>query len=403
VNYPGTCDNMELIGGTFSLNRVRSADEHASLVRVLRMSIYVLLSLLLEQHFLSSSSVELHYPKPPPPPVKLPSPTATISHRNSSPDVQIEVRQRKRDLLRQGIWSLIHKRFPRSMTINTGTPETRSLDLLHNEPDGPRTPRGSLDASSVPAPRQRRFSIFGESRTPPSSPVAPPEPSPDRSFQTALRRIEEGKSLLSASTGLIIPTPQLLVRLAESEKESPALRMTGEERTGLSSILGWEGKKAATRGNLTGTAGFLRQQQLSLLYSEHVVQGTDRTPQVSADGTLSRPAETVSKPQANVYCGARVRWVTYVYYAGGDHDQTLGDVITLMSVGANEACTQPGCRALQRQHERRWIHGGICVAAKMETQTSSASSDTHSEEIEMWQGCKICGESTARCKMSDGT
>jgi 1-phosphatidylinositol-3-phosphate 5-kinase len=397
---------MELIGGTFSLNKVRSADEHASLVRVLRVSIYVLLSLLLEQRFLSCSSIQLHYPKPSPPPITTPSPTSTISHRNSSSEVQIEVKQRKRDLLRQGIWSLIHKRLSRSMTVNTGAPETRSLslDLTHHEPDVSRSSRSSLDASSVPAPRQRRFSIFGESRAPLPPPAAPAEPSPDRPFQTVLRHIEEGKSLLSASSGLIIPPPPLFVRLAELEKVNPARRTTGEERTGLTSILGWEGKKAATRGNMTGTAGFLLQQQISLLYSEHVVHSSHRTSQAaSADGTLSRPAETESKPQAHGCCGSRLRWVTYVFYAGGDHDRSLGDVITSMSMRANEPCIRSTCRALQWQHERRWIHAGICVAAKMEAQNPSAAPDAHSEEIEMWQSCKICGESTTGCKMSDGT
>jgi 1-phosphatidylinositol-3-phosphate 5-kinase len=396
---------MELIGGTFLLNRARSADEHASLVRVLRISIYVLLSLLLEQHFLSSSSVELHYPQPPPSPVKIPSPPSTISHRNSSPEVRIEVKQRKRDFLRQTIWSMIHKRLPRSMTVHSGTSDGVSLDFLHPEPDGSGSPRGSLDASTASAPRPRRFSIFGESRTPPLPPpvTASPEPSPDQPFQTALRRIEEGKSLLSASTGLIISPPQLLVRLADLEKTSPARRMTGEERTGLTSILGWEGKKAAARGSLTGTAGFLRHQQLSLLYSEHVY-GSNRTSQAStADGTPSRPAETEPKAQAYVHCGTRVRWVTYVYYAGGDHDRSLGDVVTSMSLRADEPCALPACRALLRQHERRWIHGGICVSAKTEAQNPPASPDGHSEETEMWQSCKICRESTARCKMSDGT
>lgn len=402
VNLLETHNDIEIIGGTFSLSKVPSADEHASLVRVLRVSTYVLLSLLLEQHFLSSSSVQLRYPKPISPSTSLP-PTPTISHRNSSPEIQVEGKQRKRDLLRQGIWSLFQKRFNRSATVNTSDSRGASLDLTNNEPDASKAPRpSSLDISPTSAPRQRRFSIFGESHAPPLSPAASSEPSPDRSFQSALRRIEEGKGMLSASPGLIFQPPQLLVRLAESEKANPSRRLAGEERTGLTSILGWEGKTAAGRGNLTGIGGFLRQQQLSLLYAEHV-RVPDRTSNASADGTVNKPAEGEPKVPTHVHCGTRVQWVTYVYYASGNHDRSLGDMITSICTRADEPCKQPGCKSLQRQHERRWIHGGIRVVAQTEPRDPAPSPGKHTEDIDMWQSCKMCQKTTTRCKMSDGT
>ena len=398
MNFPETHKDIELIGGTFSLSKVLLADEHASLVRVLRVSTYTLLSLLLEQHFLSSSSIELHYPKAPPPRITIPPPTITLSHRNSAPEVQVEVKQRKRDLFRQGIWSLFHKRLHRSATVNE--PESRggSLDLPRPELDVPRTPRASLEASPSSPLRQRRFSIFGgETCAPPPSPAVSNEPPPDRAFQSALHHIEEGKGLLSASPGLVIHPPQLLVRLAESEKESPGRRLTGEERTGLISILGWEGKKAAGRGNLINTAAFLRQQQISLLYSEHVYNKT------SPDGTLNKPVEGESQRHMYVHCGPPVQWLTFVYYANGNHDRSLGDMITSICVRADEPCTQLGCKSLRRQHEQRWIHGGVRVVAQTEARDPSTSPDVLSDDIEMWQSCKICQKSTAQCKMSDGT
>ena len=395
MNFPENHDNIELIGGTFKLNRVRSVDEHASLVRVLRVSVYVLLSLLLEQYFLSNSSIELHYPKPSPASISLPMP-APMVHRNSSPDAQIEVKQRKRDLFRQGIWSLIHRRLPRSVTVNSSEPRDASLDLSLREPDTPV--RASLDAFSGPTqPRVRRFSIFGESHPPPPPPELP-QTSLDRPFQTALQRIEEGRALLSTSPGLVIPPPQLLVRLAELEKANPARRLTGGERTGLTSVLGWEGKKAALRGNMTGTAGFLRQQHLSLLYSEYVYD-PDRASQSSADGSPMKFVDVEPKP----HIGAHVRWVTYMYYGGGDYDQCLGDMITSLCSQAEGPCPQRACKTLQGRHERRWTHGGIRVTIKMEPQVPLASPDVRSQDIEMWQSCKICQESTARCIMSDGT
>lgn len=397
MNFPEAHDKIELIGGTFRLNRVRSVDEHASLVRVLRVSVYVVLSLLLEQSFLTNSSIELHYPKPSPTSISFPQP-ASMVHRNSSPEAQTEVKQRKRDLFRQTIWSLLHKRLPRSMTVGSSEPRDTSLDLSLREPDSPA--RTSLDTPQSPTqPRPRRFSIFGESRAPPPPPD-PSQPLHDKPYQTALQRVEEGRALLSTSPGLVTPPPQLLVRLAESEKANPTRRLTGDERTGLTSILGWEGKKAALRGGMTGTAGFLRQQQLSFLYSEHAYD-PDRASQLSADSSQMNFVEAQLKPLT--YSGVHVRWVTYMYYGGDDGDQCLGDMITSSCSRAEEPCPQRGCKSPQHRHERRWKHGSVCVTAKMEPQVPLASPDTKSQEIEMWQSCKICQESTTRCNMSDGT
>lgn len=396
MNCPEAHDKIELIGGTFKLNRVRSIDEHASLVRVLRVSVYLLLSLLLEQSLLSNSSIELHFPKPSPTSISFPTP---ILHRNSSPDIQVEVKQRKRDLLRQGIWSLIHRRLPRSLTVQSPEPRDTSLDLSFRESDTPA--RVSLETSPSPTqPRQRRFSIFGESRSP-QSPPEPPQSLHDKPYQTALQRVEEGKTLLSTSPGLVIPPPQLLVRLAELEKANPTRRLTGDERTGLTGILGWEGKKAALRGSMTGTIGFLRQQQLSLLYSESVFD-PDRASQSSApDGSAMKLVDPRLKP--HTHSGVHVRWVTYMYYGSDDYDQCLGDMITSICSRAEEPCSQRGCKIPQQRHERRWTHGGIYVTAKTEPQVPLASPDVQSQAIEMWQSCKICQESTARCTMSDGT
>ena len=397
MNLPETHDKIELIGGTFKLNRVSSVDEHTSLVRVLRVSVYVLLSLLLEQYFLSNFSIELRYPEPSPASISLPPPTPMV-HRNSSPEVQIEVKQRKRDFLRQGIWSLLHRRLPRSVTVNSSESRDASLDLTLRESDTPS--RASLDSfSRQTQPRQRRFSIFGENHTPPPPPELP-QTSPDRPFQSTLQRIEEGKALLSTSPGLVIAPPQLLVRLAELETANPTRRLTGDERTGLTSILGWEGKKAALRGRLTGTPGFLRQQHLSLLYSEYVYD-PDRASQLSADGSPMKLVD--AEPQPHAHCGVHARWVTYTYYGAGDCDQCLGDMITSTCSQAEESCPQRACKILQGRHERRWTHGGICVTAKTEPQVPLSSPDVRSQEIEMWQSCKICQESTTRCTMSDGT
>jgi 1-phosphatidylinositol-3-phosphate 5-kinase len=61
--------NLRLVGGTFTFKGVNSPSQHQILAKVLRLSIFVHMSLLLEQHVLSISQVQLKFPHP-----KLPSP-----------------------------------------------------------------------------------------------------------------------------------------------------------------------------------------------------------------------------------------------------------------------------------------------------------------------------------------
>ncbi|TFY80195.1 hypothetical protein EWM64_g3820 [Hericium alpestre] len=242
-----TSDNLSLVGGTFFFEGVRSANEHASLTRILRIAVYTRLSVMLEQQLLAQFQVGLRFPKPPSPP--LPSaPTVPMIHRLSSPDARRRSRDSCESRLPSSIWSFFSKKtnnlLHRASTVAPSLVRRGSLDF----PQAPHTPpvahRGSAEipASSSLA---RRFSIFGDSR---SSTSQQPDKADDPPFQSTLQRLERDARFLSTSPGLIVSMPILLLRLAEEEKANPTRRLRGEERTGLMSLLGWEGREARGRG-----------------------------------------------------------------------------------------------------------------------------------------------------------
>lgn len=71
---------------------------------------------------------------------------------------------------------------------------------------------------------------------------------------------------------------------------------------------------------------------------------------------------------------------------------------------ADEPCERFGCQASQGQHERRWIHDGVRIVASVSSTAKGGNVEPPNEEhIMMWQSCRECGETTARCRMTDGT
>ncbi|KAI0065116.1 hypothetical protein BV25DRAFT_1799271 [Artomyces pyxidatus] len=395
--------NVELVGGTFSFDGTLSIEEHATLSRVLRLGIYVILSILLEQRFLSDFGVELHFPKPKPQPKpklvqhSAPSPPMTpMHHRNSSPDVK----HRTRDTFTpSSIWSIFSKKtgslLHRAVTVNPYGSRGGSLDLQHHPDNLSTPPRISVD---IPNPRVRRFSIFGEARPTVPPPIVTP-PDAETPFQTTLRQVEKSRALLSTSVDILIPPPILLTRLAEKEKENPTRRLTGEERTGLASILGWEGKKAGGRG-MSGTAGFVRQQRISVLYSEHVPACGSGSAS-SLDQKTSRILQD-DEHKTYLHCGPRADWRTYAFYANTaseeNADRSLGETVATLCGCARDPCFRPDCKTPRGQHERRWMHNSVRIVASVKP-----SDDANDSDIQIWHSCQVCSEVTPRCKMNDGT
>lgn len=200
--------------------------------------------------------------------------------------------------------------------------------------------------------------------------------------------------MLSTSPGVVFVPPVLLVRLAEKEKERPTRKLTGEERTGLSSILGWDGKDSRGRG-MAGLPGFVRQQRLSVLYSEHVPALQPKTSEPTDPSVVERTRY--------LRCGPRAMWATAVYYGSGS--DSLGEVVVDLCGKADEMCERFGCQSLQGHHERRWVHDAMRIVANVRSMEGLGGDvePQNDEHIMMWQSCRECSEMTARCRMTDGT
>ena len=131
-----------LVGGSFQFTpRVPSA-EYESLVKVLRSSLYVLLSILLEQSLLSDVRIELRFPQPEsrerarPINRMLSIARPSLGVRTSSPDARPH--NLRESFLSRSIWGLLGKRtnsmFPKQQSgLNPDAPRGGSLDLAARE------------------------------------------------------------------------------------------------------------------------------------------------------------------------------------------------------------------------------------------------------------------------------
>jgi 1-phosphatidylinositol-3-phosphate 5-kinase len=165
--------------------------------------------------------------------------------------------------------------------------------------------------------------------------------------------------------------------------QGPAnVRLTGVEKTGLGSVLGWEGREIRGRG-MAGIRGFVRHQGLVILYAEYTQTGEETHP-----------------------CG-RPRWVAYRYWsrnpaADADRDQTLGEFVehSCDLAAMEEHCETEGCQIPRGRHGMSWTCGGVRVSATIK---DDADLPDGGDDVEMWQTCAICGKMTTHAKMDSGT
>ncbi|KZV71492.1 hypothetical protein PENSPDRAFT_751730 [Peniophora sp. CONT] len=392
-----------LVGGSFQFTPHVPTAEYDSLVKVLRSSLYVLLSILLEQSLLSDASIELSFPKPEthertrPINRMLSISRPSLGIRTTAPDNRTH--NLRDSFLSRSIWGLLGKRtnnmFPRhGSSFNSDAPRGGSLDLATPVPSAPPPP---TPADEVPTSiRTRRFSFFGEPKRAASIPTAPEQEQPV--FQTVHQRLREAQAILSTSPDVVIPPPLTLARLAEKEREAPGRRLSGEERSALASIYGWEGRRTKGSG-MVGVTGFLRQQRLSVLYSEHIPPPTERSASISSEMSV------LGSSSLRLHCGPRARLRTYKYYSNDisgamDADILLGDAIIETCSTFNESCGRSNCGAPRGMHERRWLHNGTRV---MSTVQVLENADSETEYVEMWDACSECGQTTQKRRMSDGT
>lgn len=392
---------LQLVGGTFSLQGINTDAQHRALVKILRLSLFVYMSCILEQSLFADSHVPLRFPKP------SSSPTSPIHDAGTSMVRALStghVGNKVKQDQPSGFWAFFSKK--REDLLHRAVPVRRGSLPLVRKPSArersPATPRVSHDVTSLP-PRVRRFSFITDYK-PAFLQVReekPPEPV-ERPYTAALNRIEEFRSLLSTSPGIALSPPALLVDLATREKREPKLRLGGDEKAALSYLLGWEGKDSHGAG-MADMTGFVRQQSFSVLYSEYIpyssspvsLPTTPGGPSQSSNSTLSMESTSTNL----MPCGRRRRWVTFRFYARGA-DETLGEAVARMCTRAEEPCQDPACHFKKSEHELRYVHDRV----RIHVNCKPMQPPTEDEELpDMWESCAICGKSSQKVRMQDAT
>jgi 1-phosphatidylinositol-3-phosphate 5-kinase len=355
-------DSARLLGGTFTFKGLSSPGQHKELSRLLRFAVYTQLSMVLEQHFLKDSHVQLKIPRP-----------RAIKPSISQPAVAREQGRAKGvGFSLSNWWS--KKRTP---DLHRGN----SIDL------------GSLSDLSPAAAGiiklGRRFSIMGDYR---QAPPAPPARTPEVPFSTALKHLKANKGYLSTSAGVTFDPPLLLDHLAEKEKENPKWRLKGDEKVGLRALLGWEGRETHGKG-MGGLSGFVRQQEISVLVSQHVptIPASPETPGEPCPPETGPPLPTLK------LCG-KPRWKTYCYFSAKD-DESFGEAIIGLISSGSLPCEEMSCGYPRGRHQMRHVHAGVRINVRID----NSGEDESVKDIQSWESCAECGAKTPQSHISDAS
>lgn len=226
---------------------------------------------------------------------------------------------------------------------------------------------------------------------------------PDTPFSNALKRLEESKACLSTSPGVSFSPPKVLLDLAQKEGVKPNRRLKGDEMVSLSTILGWDGKAAQGKG-MSGILGFVRQQEISVLFGQHVPPATPPTPWLETEGSSAFTASSASSnlPTPGFGSCGKPGWVTYRYYSHNpDEDQVLGEAIMDLTAKSQLPCLRQCCPYKRGQHELRLIHGGIRIIVRVDNEVTSP--ETEDTSIKTWETCAICSAASEKNTMTDAT
>jgi len=440
--------NLRLVGGTFTFKGVNSPSQHQILGKAFRLSIFVHISLLLEQHVLTISQVQLKFPRP-----KLPSPSPSTPANPllESQSKYLRLKARK-SIIPSSFTNFLRRNISRSQTIN---PPGGSLDITVLPPSPTAssttesTPRKSSEGivGAVTHLRLRRFSFMGDHRISLRKFIHPEhvteQPVIPHPFLDALKRIEESKELLSNSTGVTFLPPKILLDLVAKEKsqsigedQMQKRKLKGDERVALSSLLGWDGKDAEGRG-MSGILGFVRHQEISFLCTLHIPPSLP--PTATSSAPTSAPISTTSSalsstamevnptqegpptvtntstvtsttfptlPKSGLSSCGKPHWITYQYYSSTS-DRRLGEWIQDYADNRNSPCDRPGCAFTIGRHERRISHDGVKVVIrvadhKKQEEEEKEPTEMQSDDIEVWESCAVCHAKTTRVKMNDG-
>ncbi|KAF7313499.1 hypothetical protein HMN09_00505800 [Mycena chlorophos] len=412
----------KLVGGTFLFKGVTSSDQHSALSRVLRLTIYTHLSLLLEQDLLLDSGVALTFP---PRPIITPAPSFTAP-QTPSPPVSVSTpstpKGAKDKAFLPGILSFFSKKG------HPGLTRTRS-----NTPSSPAATRvgGSLDLS-VPSRLSedsgpsliRPFSFLGPS-PPQSISSAFTAGSTNTPFTTIHATLLASAPLLSSSAGITVPPPRLITELAEAERDTDAdtrRRLRGDERVGLTSIRGWgdpvassskgpqESSKEAKAKAMVGSQGFARMQEIGVLVSWGIPVALTPS-QASATSNVTTTTQPIAGPARLAQCLPPKTQTIRFYARDGapGSEWSLGEVV---QGWCREAAADPeqdgqgGClHALfgDKRKRRRKTKDTVVVNREdaESTQGSLSGSEPETEEPEEEEGKKDKDQPRCVHKRSD--
>lgn len=382
--------------------------EYLSIAKILRLSIFVRLNLVLEQGLLSDSHVHLNFPAILAQPMTFSYTTAV-----DNPVIETTLRAPKANMS-SGLWSFLTKktgnilnRASRSIRLPMAVEYKRSgsLDFFSDSSDPSR--RSSLDEWVQSSPRERRLSFSLYSRPSMVKENSLPKVSEENTTCiAAIKRISLWADLLSTSPEIRIDPPKLLDNIAEKEKKDRQRRPTSEEKMAMNSLLGWEGRRVGARG-MSGLTGFVRHQSITFLYTRYVNKTFVEKDRLQPDTDKAEHAEVLGKEKVSK-CG-QSRWITYRYFCRNRllgqslvySDYNLGDFIERHCCDEVPKCSKVDCDVSERAHEQVWIHGGIRISCKI-SDNISAGHNTNNDSIWMWESCSVCGKSTSEVEMSDG-
>jgi 1-phosphatidylinositol-3-phosphate 5-kinase len=350
--YAGIPDHTDItvVGGSFAVRGVLSPAMFDALVSVLSIGTFTVLSLGLELVLLRDSGIKLRYPPVPPVP---PQPTPVPIH-----PIAARIKRRSRPSRPgSGLWNFLTKtteniiQRSRTISLDTASRPPRGVDA-NQQSDGDITPTASSLRKGAPS-----------------------------TFSSLVEDVNRTKNLFSTSPGVEFPIPQLLRDIAEKEKRGYTTSLTTGDETGLTSILGWTGRKE----EFLGPESFLRHQSITTIYSEHSYTRQKPTSDENAEETL-----------IFTICSS-ARWMTYQYYAKDTtDDQTLGEMVKRICGNADQPCVRPECKAKLRDHELRWVHHRTKIIGRV-----MLGDDT--EGACMWASCAVCEAATDRKEMAEGT
>lgn len=279
----------------------------------------------------------------------------------------------------------------------------------------------------------------------------PPHPSSTNSFTNIISKISQPTAVYSTSPDVHFPAPTLLSRLALRETSlvdhdatwmsNGKLRLTGVDKAGLSTILGWTNSsgpqnvlnEAESSAQLTGTRAFVRHQGITVLYAEHVPASLDPPVKTLVDSNEARsepsgaasslpstshltstdgfdpsslpplppspvpPSELPPRPTTKPCVPAY--WRTYRFFSPAT-DVSLGDFVLDTCQKSGDVCTREGCGRSRSSHGMDWVHAAVKITGRVEAVPEEEVEDD--EEIFIWSSCAICRKKTDPLKMSDG-